>query len=427
MFSLRLPGDLTPNRLTRTLSDLRAQGRAILDLTLSNPTRAGFDYPSDLLAPLADDRALIYEPNARGAPAARQAVAREYQRQGVTVSTDRIVLTASTSDAYSLLFKLLTDAGDEVLVPRPSYPLFEHLTHLDLLVPCSYDLEYDGRWYIDFASVAHALGPRTRALLIVSPNNPTGSFVTGAELDRLAATCAPRNIAVISDEVFADYHLEVDAFERAGRMLTREDVLSFSLGGLSKSAGLPQVKLGWIAAGGPPALVNAAVERLELIGDTYLSVATPVQMAASLLLERGATVRTQIQARVAENYRWLRQRTVSSACTTLRSEAGWYAVLQVPRVRSEEDLVLSLLTEDGVLVHPGYFYDFPREAYFVVSLLVPEVVLQDGIGRVLRHFDCKPGTATISGVSEDTMPPPTPAGDVPIARRSGRLVPLEDE
>jgi alanine-synthesizing transaminase len=402
MFSSRLPGELTRNRLTRTLSDLRAQGRASLDLTLSNPTRAGFDYPSDLLAPLADDRALIYEPIAMGAPAVRQAVAREYRRQGLTVSPDRIVLTASTSDAYSLLFKLLTDAGDEVLVPRPSYPLFEHLTHLDLLVPRPYDLEYDGRWCIDFASVHDALGPRTRSLLIVSPNNPTGSFVTAAELDRLAAMCARGNVAVISDEVFADYHLEVDAFDRAGRVLTRDDVLSFSLGGLSKSAGLPQVKLGWIAAGGPPALVNAALERLELICDTYLSVATPAQIAAPLLLERGATVRTQIQARVAENYRWLRERTASSACTTLRSEAGWYAVLQVPRVRSEEDLVLSLLTEDSVLVHPGYFYDFPREAYLVVSLLVPEVALQDGIDRVLRHFDCNTPAATISGVSEVT-------------------------
>jgi alanine-synthesizing transaminase len=392
-FSSRLPADLEPNRLARAVSAMRAAGRPILDLTLSNPTRAGFDYPPDLLGPLSDIRALAYEPSASGARAARVAVARQYERQGVAVPPDRIVLTASTSDAYSLLFKLLTDAGDEVLVPRPSYPLFDHLTQLDLLVPRAYELEYDGAWCLDFASIESAVGPRTRALLLVSPNNPTGSFVTGAELDRLALLCARQNIAIISDEVFADYDLDPGASERSGRVLRRDDVLAFSLGGLSKSAGLPQVKLGWMAVSGPGLLVKSALERLELVCDTYLSVSTPVQVAAPDLLQRGAAVRAQIQDRVAANYRWLRAAAAGSACTVLPSDAGWYAVVQVPRLATEEEIVLDLLDREGILVHPGYFYDFSRDAYLVLSLLAREPDFHDGAGRVLRRFESEASVA----------------------------------
>jgi alanine-synthesizing transaminase len=401
-FSARLPADLTPNRLTRAVSAMRAAGRPIVDLTLSNPTCAGFNYPPDLLEPLADERALSYEPSAFGAPAAREAVAREYARQGVAVSADRIVLTASTSEAYSLLFKLLTDAGDDVLVPRPSYPLFDHLTQLDLLVARHYDLEYDGVWSIDVASIERAIGPRTRVLLIVSPNNPTGSFVSEDELGRLASLCTARNISIICDEVFADYDLETGAFGRAARVLRRDDVLSFSLGGLSKMVGLPQIKLGWMTAAGPAALVRAALERLELICDTYLSVATPVQVAAPRLLERGTAVRAQIQARVAANYRWLRA-AAAGACTVRHSQAGWYAIVQVPRVAAEEEIVLDLIERDGILAHPGYFYDFNREAFVVLSLLVPESTFQDGAGRVLRRFDSSVVAATPRRAGGETV------------------------
>jgi alanine-synthesizing transaminase len=299
-----------------------------------------------------------------------------------------VVLTASTSEAYSVLFKLIAEAGDEVLVPRPSYPLFEHLTRLDLVSATPYDLEYHGAWSIDIASVERAITPRTRALLLVSPNNPTGSFVTEGELDQLAALCAPRDIAIIADEVFADYELEPGAAAAAGRAATRRDVLTFSLGGLSKSAGLPQVKLGWIAVSGPDALVASAIDRLELVCDTYLSVSTPVQVAASALLTAGAGIRAQIAARTLENYRSLHS-TIGSvpSCRMLRSDGGWSAVLQVPSLESEEDLVLRLL-DDGVLAQPGYFFDFPRESFLVVSLLTPPAALADGISRVLRHFDC---------------------------------------
>ena len=329
-----------------------------------------------------------YAPSPLGAVEARRAVAADYARQGVRVDPEHIALTASTSDAYSLLFKLLANAGDEVLVPRPGYPLFDHLTQLDLLTARHYDLELHGAWSIDFASLEAALSPRTRAVLLVSPNNPTGSFVTQTELDRLAAICAPRGIAIIADEVFADYELEPGTRSRAGRVSSRDDVLSFALGGLSKSVGLPQVKLGWIAAGGPQALVADALERLELICDTYLAVSTPVQLAAAELLQRGAAVRSQISTRSVANYRTLQQAVAGvPACRALPADGGWYAVLQVPSLESEEALVLRLLDE-GVLTHPGYFFDFPRESFLVVSLLPPEPAFADGIARVLRHFDC---------------------------------------
>src|SRR3954465_13060630 len=305
MFSDRVPRELAANRLTQAVAELTRAGRPFTDLTLSNPPRAGFASPADLLAPLADARALEYAPSPLGLRSAREAVAQDYARQRIDVAPDRIVLTASTSDAYSLLFKLLADAGDEVLVPRPSYPLFDHLTRLDLVTTRQYDLDVHGAWSIDFDSVDRALGARSRAVLVVSPNNPTGSFVTGAELDRLAALCAPRGIAIIADEVFADYELEPGAAARAGRAAQRRDALAFALGGLSKSVGLPQGKLGWIAGSGPDPVVGAALERLELVCDTYLAVGTPVQRAAAELLRRGAGVRAQIAARVATNYRRL--------------------------------------------------------------------------------------------------------------------------
>lgn len=381
-----------PNRVTEALRVRQARGDPWIDLTQSNPTHAGFAYPPDLLAPLGGTRGLQYAPSPLGLMAARRAVASDYARQGLSVAPDRIVLTASTSDGYSMLFKLLADAGDEVIVPRPSYPLFDHLTRLDLVEIRYYDLDIDGSWSIDFASVERAITSRTCAILVVSPNNPTGSFVTAGELDRLAAICAPRGIAIISDEVFTDYELEAGAAGRAGRVAARNDVLSFALGGLSKSVGLPQLKLGWIAIAGPERLVGEALDRLELVCDTYLAVSTPVQLAADELLQRGATVRAQIAGRVVTNYRALGGAVAGApVCRLLPSAGGWYAVLQVPSFEPEEDLVIRLLT-DGVLTHPGYFYDFPRESFLVVSLLPPEALFAEGVSRVLRHFEDAAGS-----------------------------------
>jgi alanine-synthesizing transaminase len=386
-FSSRVPADLGVNRLSRALQQARADGRPLVDLTLSNPTRAGFEYPADLLEPLAGGRGLVYDPQPFGLMDARRAVSSDYGRRGVSVAPERIVLTASTSEAYSLLFKLLTDGGDEVLVPRPSYPLFEHLTQLDGVAARPYDLEYHDGWSVDVAGLERSLSDRTRALLLVTPNNPTGSFVSRQELKRIAAICAEREIAVIADEVFADYQVRAGACVDAARTLDLREGLLFSLGGLSKSVGLPQVKLGWMALAGDDDLVGAALERLELICDTYLSVSTPVQAAAADLLARGAVIRKQIQARVAANYRTLAEQveTVPS-CTLLVADGGWYAILQVPSLGSEEDLVVSLV-DRGVVVHPGYFFDFPRESYLIVSLLPPEREFADGVAAVLRHVE----------------------------------------
>jgi aspartate/methionine/tyrosine aminotransferase len=387
MFSQRVPSELGANRLSTTAAALAASGAPIIDLTESNPTRAGFDYPPALLAPLAHPRGLSYEPRPFGLPAAREGVSADYARRGTAVPADRIVLTASTSEAYGLLFKLLADAGDEVLVPRPSYPLFEHLTRFEAVVARPYDLEYHGAWTVDFDSVERALSARTRAVLIVTPNNPTGSFVKHAELERMAAICAPRGIALIADEVFADYVLDPDAARSAGRILDRQDLLVFALGGLSKSIGLPQVKLGWAVVGGPAALAAGALERLELIADTYLSVSTPVQAAAADLLTAGSSVRAQIAARVTRNYKELVETAAGTpTCRVLKSEGGWYAVLQVPSLEPEEDLVLDLLTRHRVLVHPGYFFDFPRESYLTVSLLPAELAFASGLGCILQRF-----------------------------------------
>jgi aspartate/methionine/tyrosine aminotransferase len=268
-----------------------------------------------------------------------------------------------------------------VLVPRPSYPLFEHLTQLEGIRAETYDLEYHGAWQIDFASV-EAAPPNTRAILIVSPNNPTGSYVAAAELARLIELCNGRGWAIVADEVFADYVLE--AVNPVTDVATRSPVLAFTLGGLSKSVGLPQLKLGWIIVGGGDSAVREALGSLELIADTFLSVATPVQVALPDLLRAGTAVRTAIQRRITRNLAALRDATRESpACEVLRVDGGWSAVVRVPSTRTEEQLVLDLLDRERILVHPGYFFDFPREAFIVVSLLPPEDVFASAVARVL--------------------------------------------
>jgi alanine-synthesizing transaminase len=394
MFSSRTPADLTTNRLTELLGTARIEGRRILDLTASNPTCAGVVYPADLLRALGDERGLTYAPSPFGLPEARAAVASDFARRGQTIVPERIALTASTSEAYGCLFKLLTDAGDEVLVPAPSYPLFDHLARLDQVTARPYRLDPERGWRIDFASLEEALTPRTRAILMVSPNNPTGSFVKSDELQRLAEIASARDLALIADEVFADYELTPGARAAAGQVTARTEGLVFSLGGLSKTLGLPQLKLAWIGVAGGRRQVDEALERLELICDTYLSVSTPVQIAAAALLEQGATVREQIVRRVSVNYRRLLELAAAQpSCKVLESEGGWYAVLEIPGGDPEEDLVIELLQRDGVLAHPGYFFDFSRESYLVVSLLTPEPMFAEGIARILRRVSAAVGPA----------------------------------
>ena len=410
MFSERVPPSLEPNRISQAVRRAREAARPLLDLTITNPTTAGFDYPDSMLQGLTSREALRYDPQPFGLLRARRAVACDYARRGLDVNPERIVLTASTSEAYSLLFKLLCQpAGDAVMVPVPSYPLFDHLTTLDGVQSIPYRLDYHGRWMLASEDVERCWTPAVRAVLAVSPNNPTGSVLSPEEREALATLCADRHAALIVDEVFADYPLggpgqgvetvsisqcsrgPTPARSRAAtsrRARAAGAALTFHLGGLSKSAGLPQVKLGWILIDGPDDLVREAMERLEVICDAYLSVATPVQVAAPLLIEAGATVRAQILDRVRSNYHSLLSAASSRpAIEVLHTEAGWSSVLRVPSMRSEEDLVVDLLDRDGVLVHPGFFFDFSHEAFIVVSLLPEPQVFAEGMRRVLERAD----------------------------------------
>ncbi|HWD99147.1 MAG TPA: pyridoxal phosphate-dependent aminotransferase [Bryobacteraceae bacterium] len=368
-FSRRLPAELRPNILATTLDEMRRAGVRILDLTESNPTRAGIEYPSGLVEALADVRALRYEPEPFGLALAREAIAHEFG-----APFDRVALAASTSELYSWLFKLLCDPGDEVLTPRPSYPLFEHLAALESVAIRSYALFYDYGWFIDFQTLRDAMTERTRAVVVVSPNNPTGNFVRRREWEELTAICAERGVAVIADEVFQDYALEESS--------QRLDALAcpvFRLNGLSKTVGLPQMKLAWMIAEGPENEVAPALARLEIIADTYLSAGTPVQCAAESLLKVREPVQRQILARLRENLALVN----GSGLRVLRVDAGWYAITTLPPRLPEEETTERLLRERKVLVQPGYFYDFERSGYLVLSLLTPPDVFREGVHAIL--------------------------------------------
>lgn len=383
-FSSRLPPRTDANAISRALDRLRQRGEPVVDLTESNPTQAGFDYPSGLLDALADSRGLAYQPHAFGLRAAREAVALDARRRGAVFDPADVVLSASTSESYSWLFKLLCNPGDTVLAPAPSYPLFEHLTRLESVDLGLYRLEYHRRWELDVGSIRAA--PRsTRAVILVSPNNPTGSYVSPYELDEVLAVCRERGWALIADEVFADYPLEVE--HPLTDIASRADVLSFTLGGASKSLGLPQVKLGWIIAGGPLIARHAARRALEHIADTYLSVSTPVQTAASSLLRDGGVVRHAIHERVRKNLAVARAIAGRyPSCDVLHVEGGWSVSVRVPATQPEETRVLGLLAAERVLVHPGYFFDFPHEAFVVVSLLPEPTLFADAFERSLRFL-----------------------------------------
>lgn len=389
MFSSRVPASLETNAMSRAVRAARAASRPLIDLTLANPTKAGFDYPQTLLAAVASAAALNYEPSPFGLWTAREAVARDYARRGIVIPPERIVLTSSTSEAYSLLFKLLCEpSADAVLTPAPSYPLFEHLTRLDGVSPISYALAYHGRWMLEHGSIEAAWTTRAKAVLAVTPNNPTGSVLSVDDFAWLASFCASRNAALILDEVFAGYPLTENGAGQTGAHSRPVNLqcLTFRLGGLSKSAGLPQMKLGWIGVEGPEVHVVGALERLEFICDAYLSVSTPIQVAAPLLIEEGASVRRQIAARVRGNYDRLCQLAgVHPSVDVLAADAGWSAVLRVPARRSEEELVLDLLEREGIVAHPGFFFDFPSEAFLVLSLLPPARIFEDGVARLLAH------------------------------------------
>jgi alanine-synthesizing transaminase len=385
MFSRRTDWQLAKNQYTQVLERFRSSGRNVLDLTASNPTNVGLQYESErLLTSLRHPQALDYEPVAKGLLSAREAVAAYYRERGIQLSPEQLFLTVSTSEAYTYAFRLLCDPGDEVLVPQPSYPLFEFLADLQDVKLVPYELIYDHGWQIDFHSLECAITSRTRGVLVVHPNNPTGSYVKQREKTLLDRICMDRELAVIADEVFLDYSLG------PGNELSfvgSRGALTFTLSGLSKISGLPQMKVAWMAVSGPEALAADAIARLEVISDTYLSMNAPLQWALPEMLASRTGIQEQLRARVQRNLSALDEElSKQELCHRLEVEGGWYAILRVPATRSDEELAIELLEKESVLVQPGHFYDFTSDGYLVISLITPVDEFREGIHKLLDYF-----------------------------------------
>ncbi len=384
MFSKRTDWKLTPNRFSQAQAELRAAGTDVLDLSVSNPTRAGLQLDQDaILQSLAHPDSLDYDPQPKGLLSAREAIARYYKdAHGIyDVDPESLILTTSTSEGYSYVFRLLCNPDDEVLVPKPSYPLFEFLADLQDVKLTPYPLIYDAGWQIDFPSLYKAVNHRTRAVVVVHPNNPTGSYASPAETEGLNQFCNEYNLALIMDEVFVDY--AIDGAPRDS-FVSNNAVLTFTLSGISKVSGLPQMKVAWLAANGPQDATRGALARLEVIADTYLSMNAPLQLATPVLLDQRKNLQPLLLDRIRQNLQELdHQLSRQKTCERLRVDGGWYAILRVPALQSDEDLAIDLLRKVAVLVHPGHFYDFPNDGYLVLSLITPTDGFREGVKRVL--------------------------------------------
>jgi alanine-synthesizing transaminase len=385
MFAKRTEWNLETNELTRELARHRAARKPLLDLTVSNPTVCGFEYDAPaILRALSNPQSLAYRPDPKGLESARLAVARYYAERGDEVAAGDILLTTSTSEAYTFVFRTLCEPGGQILIPQPGYPLFDYLADIQDVRLTRYPLVYDHGWQIDFHALEQGINPRTRAIVVVHPNNPTGHFAKPEEARRLEEICAAREMAILADEVFFDFALGPN---QPKSFTANAAALTFTFSGLSKISGLPQMKLAWLIVSGPLPLRNAALARLEVIADTYLSVNTPVQLAAEEFLGQRQAFQKQLMSRVRKNLAELdRQIAAQKSCTRLELEGGWYAVLRVPSTRSDDELALELLRAKNVYVHPGHFYDFPAEGYLVVSLITPEQTFAQGMARLLSLF-----------------------------------------
>jgi len=383
MFSRRTSWPLAPNPFTLAHREALRSRREILDLTISNPTRAGFDYDeSAILDSLRNSRSLEYDPQPKGLLSAREAVADYYNARGDKCGPENLVLTTSTSEAYSYVFRLLCNPGDEVLVPKPSYPLFDFLADLQDVKLVPFECIYDHGWQIDCPALESCLSDRSRAIALVHPNNPTGAYINANEQAQLNKLCSERGMALIVDEVFLDY--THDGKLRPS-FVANHAALTFTLSGLSKISALPQMKLAWIAVSGPQS--QLAMERLEVIADTFLSVSAPIQLAASAMLEQRRGTQEQILSRVRANLSQLDHQVArQTSYARLQTQAGWYAVLRVPVTGSDEDFAINLLQEHSVLVHPGHFYDFARDGYLVLSLITPEEQFANGVARIVESI-----------------------------------------
>ena len=386
LFADRTNWSLEPNRLSRALEARRSRREPVFDLTASNPTTCGFVYDHEaILRALSNPGALTYTPDPRGLELARRAVARYYSERGAEPATQDIFLTTSTSEAYSWVFRVLCNPGDAVLLPAPSYPLFGFLADIADVRLVRYPLVYDHGWQMDLHALKQAITPATRAVVVVHPNNPTGHYTSAMEAKRLTDLCAACGLAIIADEVFFDFAIG-NASARAlpeakpRTFAAGSDALTFTLSGLSKISGLPQMKAAWLLVNGPEKLKAQASERLELIADAYLSPNAPVQLALPALLALRTGFQRQVVERLTRNLAALdRHLAAQKLCSRLNLEGGWYAVLRVPATRSDEDLAVELLTKHGLYVHPGHFFDFPSDGYLVVSLLTPENEFSQGV------------------------------------------------
>jgi len=385
MFAKRTNWNLSPNRLSQVLAAHRASAKPLIDLTLSNPTECGFAYDSEaILDALRNPEALKYEPNSKGLECARRAVARYYAEKQVTVSIEEILLTTSTSEAYSYVFRLLCDPGDEVLIPAPSYPLFDFLVDILDVKLVRYPLLYDHGWLIDFHALEQSVTSRTRAIIAVHPNNPTGHFTKPAEMGKLNDLCSRRGLAIIADEVFLDFSLNDVA---TATFAANSGALTFTLSGLSKISGLPQMKAAWLVVNGPQRAKAQALERLEVIADTFLSMNAPIQLAMPAFLERRHNFQEQMLARLQRNLAEAdRLLAGQRLCSRLVVEGGWYVILRVPATRAGDDLAVELLESKGISVHPGHFYDLPPNGYLVLSLLTPESRFSEGLSSLRSTF-----------------------------------------
>jgi len=387
MFSSRTQWNMLPNSLSRLVAAKRLRGEALLDLTESNPTHCGFSYPEkEILGGLAHPSSLLYQPDPRGLPLARKAIAHYYGTLGVAVNPENIILTASTSEAYSFLFKLLCNAGEEIIVPQPSYPLLEYLCQLNDVALRHYRLVYDGEWHIDFEMLQSAMTSRTRAIVLVHPNNPTGSYIKQNEFERVCAIAAHYHCAVIVDEVFQPYSLFPD-IHRANILAYRSSSLVFSLNGISKLLGLPQLKLSWIVVSGHAPHTGESLDRLDIIADTFLSVNTPVQAAMPQLLSSVSQIESQILERVRQNYTVLQKSFMNSHTSVFHVEGGWYAILRLPQMYNDDQWAEKFLLHENIIVQPGHYYGIEQKSCIVFSLLPVGDQVADAIKKMHKFIE----------------------------------------
>ncbi len=389
MFSRRTNWNFLSNELTLLRERKILEGKPILDVTESNPTKCNFDFLfSEIISSLNSEENILYSPNPKGNLQARETICKYYAERDISISPEQIILTSSSSEAYSLLFRLLCNVNEEILVPKPSYPLFDYLAQINDVAVKHYRLEYDGNWQIDFESLQKNISEKTKSIIIVNPNNPTGNFIHDGEREKLYQIANENNISVIEDEVFSDFRFQILDFRlKNSYPISHISHLHFTLNGISKLLALPQMKLGWIVIQGESKLQQEAISRLEILADTFLSVNTPIQNALPKLFLLRKQIQTEILQRIQSNYNLLKQQMSNSQCSILNVEGGWNTIIKIPNTKSDEQWAKEILEDENVFVHPGHFYDFESEGFLVVSLIQQKDIFEEGVVRIKKFVE----------------------------------------